>query len=105
MHVGGAVRTADPDLRDYQPAKVPVPTGFLAGDGAAFGPRGGGLSLNNARAPPSPATPSRGRRLARRTTARSFALMNADAARVPTARAHGPALLHLGVSVHAAILV
>ena len=34
------------DLDEYQPAKAPVPTGFLAGDGAAFGPRGGGLALN-----------------------------------------------------------
>src|SRR5687767_8949014 len=34
------------DVNEYQPAKVPVPTGFLAGDGAAFGPRGGGLALN-----------------------------------------------------------
>lgn len=29
----------------FQPAGAPVPTGYLADTGAAFGPRGGGLYL------------------------------------------------------------
>jgi hypothetical protein len=32
-------------LIDFQPAGAPVPTGYLADTGAAFGPRGGGLSF------------------------------------------------------------
>src|SRR5688500_13384831 len=71
---------------DDQPAKVPVPTGSLAGDGAAFGPRGGGLSLNNA---PAAARAHHAPRAAGRRIA-TAALMNAAAARVPTLRAPAP---------------